>query len=100
MLHISVCLCISLSLSLSLHLIVKMCILVSCNKFAKKKIHIQWLFEFLDILFKGLNCFWDILPQACNMVMNSSEEVVDGDEDLIDIDSFLDDDTFMSFTFE
>ncbi|XVE66553.1 hypothetical protein DITRI_Ditri08aG0087900 [Diplodiscus trichospermus] len=38
--------------------------------------------------------------KACNMVMNSTEEVGDGDEDLIDIDSLLDDDTFMSIAFE
>ncbi|XVE49547.1 hypothetical protein DITRI_Ditri01bG0091100 [Diplodiscus trichospermus] len=38
--------------------------------------------------------------KACNMVMNSTEEVADGDEDLIDIESLLDDDTFMSIAFE
>ncbi|XP_007042960.2 PREDICTED: calmodulin-binding transcription activator 2 [Theobroma cacao] len=38
--------------------------------------------------------------KACNMVMNSTEEVADGDEDLIDIDSLLDDDNFMSIAFE
>ncbi|XP_022763687.1 calmodulin-binding transcription activator 2-like isoform X2 [Durio zibethinus] len=38
--------------------------------------------------------------KACNMVMNSTEEVTDGDEDLIDIDSLLDDDTFMSIAFD
>ncbi|XVE93132.1 hypothetical protein REPUB_Repub01dG0163900 [Reevesia pubescens] len=38
--------------------------------------------------------------KACNMVMNSTEEVGDGDEDLFDIDSLLDDDTFMSIAFE
>ena len=34
------------------------------------------------------------------MVLNSTEEVADGDEDLFDIDSLLDDDTFMSIAFE
>ncbi|XP_022744328.1 calmodulin-binding transcription activator 2-like isoform X3 [Durio zibethinus] len=38
--------------------------------------------------------------KACNMVQSSSEEVADRDEDLIDIDSLLDDDTFMSIAFE
>ncbi|XVF01567.1 hypothetical protein REPUB_Repub04eG0100200 [Reevesia pubescens] len=38
--------------------------------------------------------------KACNMVLNSTEEAADGDEDLIDIDSLLDDDTFMSIAFE
>ncbi|XVF67208.1 hypothetical protein PTKIN_Ptkin10aG0101900 [Pterospermum kingtungense] len=38
--------------------------------------------------------------KACNMVLNSAEEVADGDEDPIDIDSLLDDDTFMSIAFE
>lgn len=35
------------------------------------------------------------------MVLNSTEEeVADGDEEPIDIDSLLDDDTFMSIAFE
>ncbi|XP_022726509.1 calmodulin-binding transcription activator 2-like isoform X2 [Durio zibethinus] len=38
--------------------------------------------------------------KACNMVLNSTEEVAVGDEDLLDVDSLLDDDTFMSFAFE
>ncbi|XVF44765.1 hypothetical protein PTKIN_Ptkin02bG0150100 [Pterospermum kingtungense] len=38
--------------------------------------------------------------KACNMVLNSTEEVANADEDLIDIDSLLDDDSFMSFAFE
>ncbi|KAL4302429.1 hypothetical protein GQ457_10G019610 [Hibiscus cannabinus] len=38
--------------------------------------------------------------KACNMVLSSTEEVGDGDEDLIDIDSLLDDETFMSIAFD
>ncbi|KAK8659685.1 hypothetical protein V6N13_029881 [Hibiscus sabdariffa] len=38
--------------------------------------------------------------KACDMVLNTTEEVVDGDKDLIDIGSLLDDDTFMSIAFE
>ncbi|KAK8636562.1 hypothetical protein V6N13_124307 [Hibiscus sabdariffa] len=38
--------------------------------------------------------------KACDMVLNTTEEVVDGDKDLIDIDALLDDDTFMSIAFE
>ncbi|XWS68294.1 hypothetical protein CRYUN_Cryun04dG0078600 [Craigia yunnanensis] len=38
--------------------------------------------------------------KACNMVLNSTEEVADGDEELFDIESLLDDDTFMSIAFE
>lgn len=53
-----------------------------------------------DILLRDW-IFCDILPQACDMVLNSTEEeVADGDEEPIDIDSLLDDDTFMSIAFE
>ncbi|XP_039068672.1 calmodulin-binding transcription activator 2-like isoform X1 [Hibiscus syriacus] len=38
--------------------------------------------------------------KACNMVLNSTEEVAGCDEDLLDVDSLLADDTFMSFAFE
>ncbi|GMI88355.1 calmodulin-binding transcription activator 2 [Hibiscus trionum] len=42
--------------------------------------------------------------KACNMVLSSTEEVGDGegdgDEDFIDIDSLLDDETFMSIAFD
>lgn len=34
------------------------------------------------------------------MVPNGLEDIADGDLDLIDIDSLLDDDTFMSVAFE
>lgn len=34
------------------------------------------------------------------MAGNRTEETGEGDEDLIDIDSLLDDDTFMSIAFE
>ncbi|KAK8616229.1 hypothetical protein V6N13_017787 [Hibiscus sabdariffa] len=38
--------------------------------------------------------------KACNMVLNSTEEVANGDEDLLNVDALLDDDTFMSFASE
>ncbi|XP_052881388.1 calmodulin-binding transcription activator 2-like isoform X4 [Gossypium arboreum] len=38
--------------------------------------------------------------KACNMVLNSTEEVAVADEDFLDVDSLLDDDTFMSIAFE
>ncbi|KAK8562745.1 hypothetical protein V6N13_018691 [Hibiscus sabdariffa] len=38
--------------------------------------------------------------KACNMVLNSTEEVADVDEDFLDVNSLLNDDTFMSFAFE
>ncbi|KAE8672774.1 Calmodulin-binding transcription activator 2 [Hibiscus syriacus] len=39
--------------------------------------------------------------KACSMVLNSTEEVAGcDDEDLLDVDSLLADDTFMSYTFE
>lgn len=34
------------------------------------------------------------------MALNVSEETTDADEDLINIDTLLDDDTFMSIAFE
>lgn len=34
------------------------------------------------------------------MVLSNSAEVADGEEDLLDIDSLLDDDTLMSITFD
>ncbi|KAA3482551.1 calmodulin-binding transcription activator 2-like isoform X1 [Gossypium australe] len=38
--------------------------------------------------------------KACNMVLNSTEEVAVADEDFLYVDSLLDDDTFMSIAFE
>ncbi|KAL4277769.1 hypothetical protein GQ457_03G004580 [Hibiscus cannabinus] len=38
--------------------------------------------------------------KACNMVLSSTEEVADVDEDFLDVDSLLNDDSFMSFAFE
>ncbi|TYG80777.1 hypothetical protein ES288_D02G243000v1 [Gossypium darwinii] len=38
--------------------------------------------------------------KACNMVLSSTEEVAVADEDFLDVDSLLDDDTFMSIAFE
>lgn len=34
------------------------------------------------------------------MVLNSTEEAVEGEDDMIDIDSLLDDESLMSMTFE
>lgn len=51
-----------------------------------------------DWMFFALQ-FW----QAYNLVLNSSEETVVADEDLIDIDTLLEDvedDSFMSMAFE
>jgi hypothetical protein len=41
-----------------------------------------------------------IFVQAYNLVLNSSEETSYADEDLIDIDTLLEEDSFMSIAFE
>ncbi|OWM63599.1 hypothetical protein CDL15_Pgr008142 [Punica granatum] len=38
--------------------------------------------------------------KGCEMVLNSTEEAVEGEDDMVDIDSLLDDDALMSMTFE
>ncbi|KAK4743251.1 hypothetical protein SAY87_001252 [Trapa incisa] len=38
--------------------------------------------------------------KACGMILNRTEEAAEGDDDMIDIDSLLDDDSLMSMSFE
>lgn len=49
-------------------------------------------------------CLWAftqlVYCQVTGMTSIDSEEIVDADDDVIKIDQFLDDDTFMSIAFE
>lgn len=49
----------------------------------------------MDLIFVCFDSF-----QGNDMALNVSEETTDAEEDLINIDTLLDDDTFMSVAFE
>lgn len=49
-----------------------------------------------------LTAFQKNQQQACNKILNSTESapVIEGEEDMIDVESLLDDDNFMAIAFE